>query len=165
MRNKITNKYFIEPVSSLALAGLQPRMEPPRSNVTELCSAKTYDESINDTEDTTMENTTKRQNKRVEVSMNLRSVSLPHYSAEVIDICETGARIRLKGEPEAQLQEARIRFGLSLADQVRVQFEGLARVAWVRSTKTGVEAGLQWEKMTQADWLRAKAAVPHGSAA
>jgi PilZ domain len=106
-------------------------------------------------EHTDMSNIT-RKSKRIKTEMKMRSVSLPLYAADVIDISETGARVRLQGKTSEGLLEDRIRFGVSLKSQMTAQFEGFARVAWIRETAKGVEAGLQWEKLTADAWLKAK---------
>lgn len=97
-----------------------------------------------------------RKHNRIATEMMLRSVSLPAYSAELTDISERGARLKLKArKAPKELVENRIRFGVSLPNQMSTQFEGFARVAWVRESKDGVEAGLEWEKLSAADWARA----------
>lgn len=96
--------------------------------------------------------------------MKIRSVSLPNFAADIVDISETGVRVKLAGQPTASLLESRIRFGASLRTQMTAQFEGFARVAWIHETEGGLEAGLQFEKMTQAAWQRAKAALTLGVA-
>lgn len=107
-----------------------------------------------------MKNIDARKSARISTEMRLRSVSLPYYSADLIDISNSGARIKLKGKtaPEALL-ESRIRFGLSLPAQMSAQLEGYARVVWVRQTEKGIEVGLQWEKLTEDGWRRAQAAL------
>lgn len=103
-----------------------------------------------------MNNNQSRKHNRITTEMMLRSVSLPAYSAELTDISERGARLKLKTrKAPTELVENRIRFGVSLPTQMTTQFEGFARVAWVRETKEGVEAGLEWEKLSAADWARA----------
>jgi PilZ domain len=106
-----------------------------------------------------MNNSSERKATRTNVNMKIRSVSLPHFAADIIDISESGARVVLAAQPDASLLESRIRFGASLNTQMTAQFEGYARVAWIRETENGLEAGLQWEKMTDAAWQRAKAAM------
>jgi hypothetical protein len=93
-----------------------------------------------------------RKNARVAVNMSLRSASLPRYQAHIVDLSKSGARIRLKGAVSQALENQRIRFGVSLSGEIGTHFEGLARVAWVSQTASGWEAGLEWEKLTPADW-------------
>ena len=100
-----------------------------------------------------------RQNNRVQVEMKIRSVNLPGFSADLVDLSVGGARVVLSGKPSQNILEERIRFGVSLPSQMSAQFEGFARVCWVKETARGIEAGLQWEKMTNADWRRADALV------
>ena len=105
-----------------------------------------------------MKNNDNRQFVRADVALNLRSVQLPKYSAEVVDFSRGGARIVLKtNRVPSDLWESRIRFGLSLPDQAGVQMEGQARVVWLRMSEHGVEAGLQWERLSHADIDRAEA--------
>ena len=106
-----------------------------------------------------MRNGNARKNARILADMKLRSVSLPGYSAEVLDISAGGARVKLRSRAGNSLLEDRIRFGVSLSRQMNVQFEGFARVVWVRETPRGIEAGLQWEKLTEAAWQRAEQAL------
>ena len=91
--------------------------------------------------------------------MKIRSVNLPGFSADLVDLSIGGARVILSGKPSQNILEERIRFGVSLPDQMSAQFEGFARVCWVKETSRGIEAGLQWEKMTSTDWRRADALV------
>lgn len=105
-----------------------------------------------------------RKNTRVQVEMKIRSVSLPNYSADVVDLSNNGARVVLSGKPSGSLLEERIRFGLSLQNQMNSQFEGFARICWVKETENGLEAGLQWEKMSGSNWKRAEAVVNHVAA-
>ncbi len=84
---------------------------------------------------------------RTPVQMSLRSASLPGFLADLVDLSEDGARIRLRGAVSQSLENQRIRFGASLPGQMGSQFEGLARVAWLRQTDSGWEAGLEWEKL------------------
>ena len=100
-----------------------------------------------------------RQNSRIRTNLNLRSVNLPNYSADVVDFSLGGARVKLKGRPSENLLEDRIRFGVMLNGQMSTQFEGFARVVWIRETSNGAEAGLQWEKMTGSDWEKAENAL------
>lgn len=108
-----------------------------------------------------MTNLNRRQAERVRVSgqLNIRSVSLPGYGADILDISESGARVKLKGKAASTLLEDRIRFGVSLQSQMSPQFEGFARVAWLRQTENGLEAGLQWEKLTSDAWIRTQASL------
>ena len=106
-----------------------------------------------------------RENIRITANMKIRSVSLPYYMADVLDISTTGARLKLKGRAADSLLEDRIRFGIMLDGQLSSQFEGFARVAWVKQTENGIEAGLQWEKLTAAAWEKAKGALVLGAAA
>jgi hypothetical protein len=89
-----------------------------------------------------------RKSSRVAVEMSLRSTSLPRYQASIVDLSNSGARIELKGAVSQALENQRIRFGASLPGQNSIHFEGLARVAWVKQTVRGWEAGLEWERMT-----------------
>lgn len=107
-----------------------------------------------------MMNTNTRKFERVPAEMKLRSVSLPYYNAEIVDISTSGARIKLKGNSTPlELLECRIRFGVSLPTQLSPQFEGFARVVWIQKTENGLEAGLQWEKLTEEGWKRAQAVI------
>lgn len=110
-------------------------------------------------------NNSERKTQRQTVNMKIRSVSLPNFNADIIDLSETGVRVKLAGKPAESLLESRIRFGASLSTQMTAQFEGFARVAWIRETENGLEAGLQFEKMTEASWQRAKASMTLGTAA
>lgn len=112
-----------------------------------------------------MNKLTKRNTRRVQTDLDLRSVSLPGFTAKILDASERGVRVQLKGEPSKNFQESRIRFGLSLPGQCRVQFEGYARVAWVNKSEQGFEAGLEWERLTEAQWLAAQAILFLGDAA
>lgn len=106
-----------------------------------------------------MKNVKIRKANRTNVNMNLRSAQLPHYAAKVVDLSEDGAKLRLKGAVSPSLVEERIRFSASLANQIGTAFQGYARVAWVKETANGVEAGLQWEKMTASALQAVKAAL------
>ena len=97
--------------------------------------------------------------ERVSVKMKLRSVQLPNYVAEVVDLSARGAKLRLADLPTQTLEEERIRFAASLPEQVGHAFEGYARVAWLKKTPSGIFAGLEWEKMTKSAWLAVKAAL------
>lgn len=103
-------------------------------------------------------NNNTRENSRIFTNMKLRSASLPYYSADVLDISVTGARLKLKGRAHGNIVDERIRFGIMLHNQIGTQFEGFARVAWVRETENGLEAGLQWERLTASEWEKAKGA-------
>ena len=98
-----------------------------------------------------MKDLNNREN-RIATEMKIRSVSLPNFSADILDISADGARVKMKGRPASSLFEARIRFGVSLKQQMGAQFEGFARVAWIEETDNGFEAGLQWEKITKGGW-------------
>ncbi|MCA9777753.1 MAG: PilZ domain-containing protein [Candidatus Eremiobacteraeota bacterium] len=105
-----------------------------------------------------MKNNDKRQFERTDVALNLRSVQLPKYSAEVMDLSRGGARILLNtNRVPTDLWETRIRFGLSLPEQAGIHMEGQARVVWLRTSDFGVEVGLQWERLSPADIERADA--------
>jgi len=105
-----------------------------------------------------MKNNDNRQFVRADVALNLRSVQLPKYSAEVVDFSQGGARILLKtNRVPCNLWESRIRFGLSLPGQAGIHMEGQARVVWLRMSEHGVEVGLQWERLSQGDLERAEA--------
>ena len=96
-----------------------------------------------------------RKNARVAVNMSLRSAGLPRYQAYVVDLSRSGARVQLNGAVSQGLENQRIRFGVSLSGEIGTHFEGMARVAWVKQTASGWEAGLEWEKLTPADWNKA----------
>ena len=105
-----------------------------------------------------------RQNNRVQVEMKIRSVSLPGFSADIVDISNTGARVILSGKPSNSILEERIRFGVSLQNQMSPHFEGYARVCWIEETENGLEAGLQWEKLSSVNWMRAQALAGQNAA-
>ena len=90
---------------------------------------------------------------RIEVSMRMRAAVLPGHQAEVLDLSNHGARIRVKGLVGSELEESTIRFGAGPKEIYRPTFEGLARIAWVQTQENGqAEIGLQWEKMTPSAW-------------
>ena len=94
-----------------------------------------------------------RREARIEVSMKMRAAVLPGHQAEVLDLSGHGARIRVKGFVGSDLEESTIRFGAGPREVYRPAFEGLARIAWVKSQENGqAEIGLQWEKMTPSAW-------------
>ena len=96
--------------------------------------------------------------------MNLRSTQLPSFSAKIVDLSLGGAKIKLKGKPQASLVEERIRVTASLAAQQGQAFTGYARVAWVREVEGRFEAGLQWEKFTDLAVCSIKAALVQAAA-
>ena len=98
-----------------------------------------------------------RNEARIDVQMKLRAALLPGHVVDLVDISNHGARVRVKGFVSSELQESTIRFGVSERDVYRTSFEGLARVAWVRSEENGLaEIGLEWEKMTPSAWSSLK---------
>lgn len=105
-----------------------------------------------------------RQAHRVSVKMNLRSVQLPQYKAEIVDLSTSGAKLKLRALPEKSLKEERIRFAASLPSQIGQAFEGYARVVWTKKTASGVFLGLEWEKMSESAWLSVKAALVQAAA-
>ena len=51
-------------------------------------------------------NNNSRENSRIFTNMKLRSASLPYYSADVLDISVTGARLQLKGRAHGNVRPA-----------------------------------------------------------
>ena len=105
-----------------------------------------------------------RRLARTPVQMNLRSASLPRYQADIVDLSQGGVRIRLRGAVSQALENQRIRFGASLTGQMGPQFEGQARVVWIRQTAAGWEAGLEWEKLSPSAWQQVSAALGQNAA-
>lgn len=91
--------------------------------------------------------TNARRHPRYAAEMSLRSSQLPMMQAQVLDLSENGARVRLRSAPPGGLQGSIIRFGASLPGQQVAFFEGQARVAWAREAEQGWEAGLEWQAL------------------
>jgi hypothetical protein len=92
-----------------------------------------------------------RKTPRFPAEMSLRSTGLPLLQAQVVDLSATGARVNLRAAAPPNLVRQVIRFGASLPGQQSPFFEGSARVAWVRETPGGWQAGLEWEKLPAQD--------------
>ena len=85
---------------------------------------------------------------RRRVKMTLVSHLFPSHQAEVLDLSEGGARIRLKSAPNKASQVPSFSFDARFLSQFSSVFAGRARVAWVSETLDGFEAGLEWESLT-----------------
>lgn len=100
-----------------------------------------------------------RNQGRFPVKAELHSAVLPNFKAEILDLSEGGARVRLRGRAADIAPETRFGFGAFLSPRVNSVVKGNARVAWVRETLDGVEAGLQWEDLTKAGISALKSAI------
>ncbi len=92
-----------------------------------------------------MDSKTARKNQRYSADMNLHSTSLPMLHGHVVELSEGGARVELRAAAPPTLVHQVIRFGASFPGQQTAYFQGQARVAWVRDTGHGWEAGLEWQ--------------------
>jgi hypothetical protein len=88
-----------------------------------------------------------RRTPRYPADMSLRSSSLPLIQAQILDLSESGARVRLRAPASPALEHQVIHFGASLPGQQSPFFEGSARVAWIRQTDTDWQAGLEWDRL------------------
>lgn len=89
-----------------------------------------------------------RNQGRFPVRAELHSPHLPNFKAQILDLSEGGARVKLE-RGEQLRPDSKFSFGAFLSPRVNSVLKGQARVAWVRETLDGVEAGLQWENLTQ----------------
>lgn len=89
-----------------------------------------------------------RNKGRYHVRVDLHSAALPNFRAEVVDLSEGGARVKLRGRTEDLAPNKNFCFGAFLSPKVNSLFKGSARVAWIRDTLDGVEAGLEWDGLT-----------------
>jgi PilZ domain len=89
-----------------------------------------------------------RNKGRFPVRVDLHSADLPNFKAEVLDLSEGGARVKLRRASSHIQADGKFRFGAFLSPKVNSIFRGDARVAWIRQTLDGVEAGLEWEGLT-----------------
>ena len=88
-----------------------------------------------------------RNKGRYQVRVDLHSPALPNFRAEVVDLSEGGARVKLRGRSDRAANK-NFSFGAYLSPKVNSLFKGDARVAWIRETLDGFEAGLEWESLT-----------------
>ena len=88
-----------------------------------------------------------RNKGRYHVRVALHSAALPNFRAEVVDLSEGGARVKLRGRSDLAPNK-NFSFGAYLSPKVNSLFRGDARVAWIRETLDGFEAGLEWESLT-----------------
>ena len=86
-----------------------------------------------------------RKAPRYKADLTLHSSSLPSLQGHIVDLSEAGARVELRGAAPPTLLHQVIRFGASLPGQQTAYFQGRARVAWLRDTDHGWEAGLEWQ--------------------
>ena len=91
---------------------------------------------------------TTRNEGRFPVRMRITSEGLPHYQADILDLSEGGAKVKLRATPNTDLKNQRIPFGATIPAQVYAAFEGMARIAWSQQTLDGFEIGLQWENLS-----------------
>ena len=89
-----------------------------------------------------------RHQGRFPYKADLHSHELPNFRAEVLDLSEGGARIRLKASDLAR--GSVFGFAAFLSSRVNSPFKGSAKIAWIRETLDGVEAGIEWQDLTGA---------------
>ena len=87
-----------------------------------------------------------RHQGRFPYKADLHSHELPNFKAQVLDLSEGGARIRLK--PGELRQGSVFGFASFLSSQVNSPFKGNAKIAWIRETMDGMEAGVEWQDLT-----------------
>ena len=92
---------------------------------------------------------------RRRVEMTIVSQVFPSHQAEILDLSEGGAKIRLKSSPRKADQAPSFSFDARFLSQFRSVFAGRARLAWVSETLDGFEAGLEWESITDLGALKA----------
>jgi PilZ domain len=89
-----------------------------------------------------------RQRGRFPVRMKILSKGLPQFQADILDLSEGGARVRLRDTPEHPLTNKEISFGARVPSQVYAAFDGVARVVWENRTMDGFVIGLEWKNLT-----------------
>lgn len=100
-----------------------------------------------------------RKEGRYPVRMKMVSRMLPHLSADLVDLSASGAKVRFPKSMVPVRAGATIPFGARLANQLSSAFEGIARIAWVNETLDGIEAGLEWETISENAVERIKLAL------
>lgn len=100
-----------------------------------------------------------RNKGRFPVRVNLHSADFPNFRAEVLDISEGGAKVKLRRPPASNLADRKVKIGAFLSPKVNSLFKGVARVAWVRQTLDGAEAGLEWDSLTSSATSALKSAL------
>lgn len=89
-----------------------------------------------------------RNTGRFPYRVNLHSPELPKFKAEVLDLSEGGARVKVNQPTQELAKNSVFSFGAFLSPRVNSTFKGKARVAWVRETLDGLEAGIEWQDLT-----------------
>jgi len=102
---------------------------------------------------------TLRKEERHRTELKILSGSLPNFQAQLLDISEGGARVKMNTVPSDDIRGIRMPFRTRLANQMASVFQGVARVAWVQETMDGFEAGLEWEQLTNAAFSALKESI------